>query len=225
MHYVAMPARERNTPMVGPTTDNRASRVGRARGPYRHCGVTLNFMSFGVLFAILIPIAEVWAAIQVAHHIGWLATIALLVLISACGPALVRRQGIGVWHRAQRRIEEGEVPGREAIDGVLLLIAGGLLTFPGFITGVFGLLLLLPPVRKLVRVTSGAWLARKVRKSTMVRVSLRGRQASRGAGAASDRGSGVVDAGSYRIPTAASTIEGPRGALGAPTETDPTNAG
>jgi UPF0716 protein FxsA len=124
-------------------------------------------VSLGVLFVILIPIAEVWAAIQVAHQIGWLATIVLLIVISASGPALVRRQGIGVWRRAQRRIEDGELPGREAIDGVLLLVAGGLLTFPGFITGVLGLLLLLPPVRSLVRVASRIWLARKIRRSAV----------------------------------------------------------
>lgn len=125
-----------------------------------------------MLFVILIPILEVWTAIQVAHHIGWLATIVLLVLTSAFGPALVRRQGIGVWRRARHRLEEGEVPGREAIDGVLLLIAGGLLTLPGFITAVLGLLLLLAPVRAVVRRGSGAWLARQVRNSGMtVRVS------------------------------------------------------
>lgn len=128
-----------------------------------------------LLLFILIPIAEVWAAIQVAHHIGWLATIALIVVISALGPGLVRRQGTGVWRRARHRLEEGEIPGREAIDGVLLLIAGGLLTFPGFITGVLGLLLLIPPVRSLVRLASGAWLARKVRRSGItVRASISG---------------------------------------------------
>ena len=134
-------------------------------------------MSKAVFFAILIPIIEVWAAIQVAHHIGWLVTIALLLVISASGPALVRRQGIGVWRRAQRRVEHGEVPGREVIDGVLLLIAGGLMTFPGFVTGVLGLLLLLPPVRSLVRVAAEAWLVRKIRTSaTLVRVSVSGTQ-------------------------------------------------
>lgn len=122
-------------------------------------------MVFGLVLAVLLPIAEVWTTIQVAHHIGWLATIALIILTSACGPWLVRRQGTGVWRRARRRLEHGEVPGREAIDGVLLLIAGGLLTFPGFVTGVLGLLLLLPPIRHLVRVASGAWLARKIRRS------------------------------------------------------------
>lgn len=116
---------------------------------------------------VLIAIAEVWIAVQVAHHVGWVATIAVLLLISACGPWLVRRQGIGVWRRARSRLEHGEVPGREAMDGVLLLTAGGLLTVPGFITGIFGGLLLLSPVRRVVRSASGAWLARKVRRSSI----------------------------------------------------------
>jgi UPF0716 protein FxsA len=168
----------------------------------------------GVLFAILIPIGEVWTAIQVAHQIGWLATVALLIVISACGPTLVRRQGMGVWRRAQRRMEDGEVPGREAIDGVLLLAAGGLLTFPGFITGVLGLLLLLPPVRSLVRVASRGWLARKVRRSGVtVRVSASGLRPGEGDGHGYDRGGQVMTADSY-------PLEHPRRALEAPPEPD-----
>lgn len=118
--------------------------------------------------AILIPIAEIWTAIQVAHHIGGLATVALLLLMSLSGPWLVRRAGTGVWRRARRRLDEGEVPGREAIDGVLLLVAGVLLTVPGFITGVVGIALLMPPVRTVVRVLSRGWLARRVRRSALI---------------------------------------------------------
>lgn len=148
-------------------------------------------MSLGVLFVILVPIAEIWAAIQVAQHIGWLPTIVLLVVISACGPRLVRRQGMGVWRRARHRIDEGELPGREAIDGVLLLIAGGLLTFPGFITGVMGALLLLPPVRAAMRYVAGVWLARKVRKSAAIlHLPANGR---------TDPGGPVVTAQSHRL--------------------------
>jgi len=121
-------------------------------------------MALVALF-ILMPIAEIWTAIQVAHQIGGLATVALLLLMSLSGPWLVRRAGTGVWRRARQRLDEGEVPGREAIDGVLLLLAGVLLTVPGFITGVAGILLLLPPVRTLVRVLSGGWLLRRVRRS------------------------------------------------------------
>jgi UPF0716 protein FxsA len=150
------------------------------------------------LFVLLIPIVEVWTAIQVAHHIGWLATIALLIVTSAFGPALVRRQGTGVWRRARQRLEDGEVPGREAIDGVLLLIAGGLLTFPGFITAVLGLLLLLAPVRAVVRRGSGAWLARKVRNSGVtVRVNGLQRGASDASGV--DPGGRVTTAESHPV--------------------------
>src|SRR5450759_5921512 len=76
-------------------------------------------------------IAELYVIVQVAHHIGVLATVALLVVISAAGPWLVRRTGLGVWRRAKGRLSQGEVPGREIVDGVLLLAAGVLLTVPG----------------------------------------------------------------------------------------------
>jgi UPF0716 protein FxsA len=125
---------------------------------------TLLVVGLALLLAIiLVPVAEIWAAVQVAHHIGVLWTLLLLFVISAFGPRLVRRQGLGVWRRAQARLNDGELPGRELIDGVLLLVAGILLTVPGFLTGAAGALLLLPPVRAVVRIGSGSWLARRVR--------------------------------------------------------------
>ena len=115
-----------------------------------------------LLLIIAVIVAEVYVIVQVADHIGVLATLALLVLISASGPWLVRRTGLGVWRRAQARLRDGQMPGREIVDGVLLLAAGVLLTVPGFITGMAGALLLLPPVRALVRLLGGRWLARRV---------------------------------------------------------------
>ena len=49
--------------------------------------------------------------------------------------------------RARVRMQAGEVPGSEIIDGVLILFAGALLVTPGFVTDLCGILLLLPPVR------------------------------------------------------------------------------
>ena len=118
-----------------------------------------------IIALLCLPFVEIYLAIQVAHQIGGLATIALLVALSASGPWLVKRQGLGVWRRARRRAEAGEIPGREATDGVLLLIAGVLLTVPGFLTAALGLLLLLPPVRALVRLVSGRRLRRRVQRS------------------------------------------------------------
>jgi UPF0716 protein FxsA len=114
-----------------------------------------------LLVIVAALIAELYVIVQVAHHIGVLWTLALLVLFSASGPWLVRRTGLSVWRRAQTRLNEGEVPGREIIDGVLLLAAGLLLTVPGFLSGIAGVLLLLPPVRAVVRSLGSRWLARR----------------------------------------------------------------
>lgn len=104
-----------------------------------------------MLVLVAVPVAEIYVIIQVAHAIGVVPAVLALLLISAAGPGLVRRQGLGVWGRARDRVRSGEVPGRELMDGVLLLCAGVLITVPGFITDALGLLLLLPPVRALVR--------------------------------------------------------------------------
>jgi UPF0716 protein FxsA len=115
-----------------------------------------------VLVVIVVAvIAELYVIVQVAHHVGILWTLALLLLISASGPWLVRRTGLGVWRRARVRLNEGQVPGREIVDGVLLLAAGLLLTVPGFLSGVAGVLLLLPPARAMVRRLGARWLARR----------------------------------------------------------------
>jgi len=145
---------------------------------------------------VLLVVGEIWVALQVAHHIGGLATIGLLLLISLSGPWLVRRQGAGVWRRASLRLSDGEVPGREAADRGLLLLAGVLLTFPGFITGALGALLLLGPVRRLVRAVSGAWLIRRVK--VIGDVSVVTRWSSRGSGGRLD--DPAINASSHDLP-------------------------
>jgi UPF0716 protein FxsA len=131
----------------------RPGRLGRGGGYADWVGVLVGL--------VLLLIAEIFVIAQVAHQLGVFTTLVLLVLFSVSGPWLVRRTGLGVWRRAQERLGQGDVPGREIVDGVLLLLAGVLLTVPGFITGVAGLLLLLPPVRSLVRVGAGGWLRRR----------------------------------------------------------------
>jgi len=165
-------------------------------------------VGLAVVIALLcLPFVEIYLAIQVAHQIGGLATIVLLVVLSASGPWLVKRQGLGVWRRAQRRAQAGEIPGREATDGLLLLIAGILLTVPGFLTAALGLLLLLPPVRAVVRAVSGRRLRRRVRQSGVtVRTYSGGRWEEPTSAAGGDR---PIDAEGRDIPP-------PRGQLKPP---------
>ena len=100
---------------------------------------------------IVVPIVEIAVAIQVAHHIGGADTILLLLALSLGGVWLAKRAGFGVLARMRDQVERGVVPGNEIVDGVLVLVAGILLLVPGFVTGIIGLVLLVPPVRVGVR--------------------------------------------------------------------------
>jgi UPF0716 protein FxsA len=115
-----------------------------------------------VLLFIVVPIAELYVIIQVGHVLGVVNTLALLVLISFAGAWLMKREGLGVLRRAQRQIDVGIVPGRELMDGALIVLGGALLVAPGFITDALGLLLLLPPVRAGVRTFARRRIERRV---------------------------------------------------------------
>lgn len=110
---------------------------------------------------LVLPFVELYVILQVGHAIGVLNTIALLILVSAAGAWLVKREGLSVLRRAQERAQAGAVPGKELVDGVLILFAGALLISPGFVTDVVGILLLLPPVRAAFRGVVGRWLRRR----------------------------------------------------------------
>jgi UPF0716 protein FxsA len=104
-----------------------------------------------VFVFIVVPIAELYVLLQIGQAIGVLPTIALLILDSVLGSWLMRSQGRAAWLRFNRALAEGRVPGREVIDGVLIIFGGALLLTPGFLTDILGLILLLPPTRAVVR--------------------------------------------------------------------------
>jgi UPF0716 protein FxsA len=104
-----------------------------------------------LLLLILVPIAELYVIIQVGQAIGALPTIALLILSSVLGTMLLRSQGRLAWRRFRGALSAGRPPTREVVDGALIVTGASLLIVPGFISDVFGLLLLLPPTRVVVR--------------------------------------------------------------------------
>jgi UPF0716 protein FxsA len=103
------------------------------------------------LLFIVLPIAELYVIIQIGGAIGVLPTLALLIVDSLVGAALARSQSRAAWERFNRALAEGRVPGREVFDGAMIILGGALLLTPGFITDIFGLCLLIPPTRALLR--------------------------------------------------------------------------
>ncbi len=105
-------------------------------------------MRFLVLLFIVVPIVEMWILIEVGSAIGALSTIALVFLTAAVGLALLRQQGINTLLKVNSRMERGELPAAEILEGVMLAVGGALLLTPGFITDVIGFCCLLPFTRK-----------------------------------------------------------------------------
>lgn len=91
---------------------------------------------------------EISIFIQVAHVLGVLMTLLLVIFTSVIGMSLVRNQGFKNFMLMQQKMQAGESPAVEMIKSVSLIIAGLLLVLPGFFTDFLGMLLLLPPVQK-----------------------------------------------------------------------------
>src|ERR671930_379371 len=110
-------------------------------------------MPLALLLALFItvPLAELYVILQVGDWIGAVWTILLLAADSVLGAALLRSQGRAVWRRFNAALQAGRMPHREVQDGVLVIFGGAFLITPGFITDVFGLAMLLPPTRAVIR--------------------------------------------------------------------------
>ena len=117
---------------------------------------------FLVVAFLAVPIVEIYLIVEVARYAGILNTVALLVLVSVAGAWMVRREGLGILHRAQDELAAGRVPGRQVVDGLLVLVAGALMLTPGFATDALGLALLFPPSRIAVREVLIRRFARRV---------------------------------------------------------------
>ena len=112
---------------------------------------------------ILVPLAELYVILQVGDAIGAVWTVLLLAADSVLGSVLLRSQGRVVWRRFNEALAAGRMPHKEVQDGVLVIFGGAFLITPGFITDVFGLLMLLPPTRALIRRLAMRVISRRVR--------------------------------------------------------------
>lgn len=100
-----------------------------------------------LLFFFLTPIVEMYLLIEVGGYIGAWPTIALVMITAVIGVSLLRIQGLSTLTRGMGRLEGGQLPAREVVEGLLLAVAGALLLTPGFVTDGIGFVLLTPPLR------------------------------------------------------------------------------
>lgn len=108
---------------------------------------------FGRLFFIFVglPLLELTILVWLGSRIGFLPTIASILITGALGAILARAQGARVLREIRAELEAGRPPAARLLDGLLILIGGLLLLAPGVITDLVGFALLLPPTRNRLR--------------------------------------------------------------------------
>lgn len=112
---------------------------------------------------VVVPLIELYVLIQVGQSIGALQTLLLVLATSALGAWLLRREGAKAYRQFVRAVQAGRDPTREVADGVLVLVGGLMLLVPGFVSDVFGVLLLLAPSRALLRRPATAFVGARLR--------------------------------------------------------------
>jgi UPF0716 protein FxsA len=129
---------------------------------------------FLVILFIVVPIAELYVIIQVGQAIGVWPTLALLLADALLGSFLLKHQGRGAWRRFNEALAQRRFPGKEVVDGLLIVVGGTLLLAPGFLTDIVGLFFLIPPTRAIAR--------RLLRRFTVGRFVVVGMPGGRGPG-------------------------------------------
>ncbi|MER7417024.1 FxsA family protein [Micromonospora peucetia] len=123
----------------------------------------LRFVPLALLAAVLL---ELVVFVAVGRAIGFGSTLLVVFAVSLLGLVLLRREGMRAWRGFRDSAQAGRPPGRQVTDGLVGLFGALLLAMPGLLSGLVGVLLLVPPVRRLAR--GGVQRAAERRVSSMV---------------------------------------------------------
>ncbi|MBY8875705.1 FxsA family protein [Micromonospora sp. PLK6-60] len=100
---------------------------------------------------LLVVILELAVFVGVGRAIGFGSAMLLVFAASLLGLVLLRREGMRAWRGFRAAAQAGQPPGERVTDGLVGLLGALLLAVPGLFSGVVGLVLLVPPVRRLAR--------------------------------------------------------------------------
>lgn len=116
-----------------------------------------------LVLVVVLAIAEIAVFDIVGHLVGGWATFGLVIVSMLIGIGLVKHEGARTWRTLRATAAQGRSPDVQIVDGALVLLGGALMVVPGFITDVLGLALLVPPMRRAVRVPLILLLLRRAR--------------------------------------------------------------
>lgn len=105
-----------------------------------------------ILLFTLVPAVEIYLIFTVGTKIGAFNTVMIIITTGILGAALAKSQGLQIIHEIQNKMNQGQLPGDQIIQGLMVFAGGLLLLTPGFMTDIFGFLLVLPGPRHIMMV-------------------------------------------------------------------------
>ena len=103
-----------------------------------------------LLTIILIPAVEIYLLIKIGSQIGAMSTIILIFTTAIIGVYYAKYEGLNTLRSAMNQIVKNELPIYEIISGAALAFASILLILPGFLTDIFGFLIIFPWTRRIL---------------------------------------------------------------------------
>ena len=100
------------------------------------------------LFIIGIPLVEIYLMIKVGGLVGAFNTIFLIFFTAVTGVYFAKLAGLNAIRSGVGQLMKNEMPVYEIVSGAALAFAALLLIIPGFLTDLFGFLLIIPMTRK-----------------------------------------------------------------------------
>ena len=111
---------------------------------------------------------EISAFIFVSNVVGGLLTLLGVFLTAVIGITFLKKQGLSVLNRVRSDLAKGRAPVASIADSISLVIGGGLMLIPGYVTDGIGLLLFIPGFRTVAGMYLLQWVAKKPHLSGFV---------------------------------------------------------
>ena len=110
----------------------------------------LGQMNSILLSIILLPILEIYLLIKIGSQIGALFTILLIFSTAIIGIYYAKYEGLNTLKSGFVSISKNEIPTFEILSGAAIAFAALLLIIPGFLSDIFGFLIIFPITRKFI---------------------------------------------------------------------------
>ena len=100
-----------------------------------------------LFFIIAVPALEIYVFIKVGNVFGAVSTILLIISTAVIGVYFAKLEGLNTLRSGLKNVYNKKSPVNEILSGASIAFGATLLIVPGFITDVFGFLLIIPFTR------------------------------------------------------------------------------